>query len=70
MVIGRSSQHSTVFFEKDMTLSRRHGKFQREEDGRFYFYDLDSANGSWLKVTPNAPFRVEEGMVLKLGEAI
>ena len=69
-MIGRSSQHSSLFFEQDMTLSRKHGRFSLEEDGQFYYYDLSSANGSWLKVVPNMPMRFEDGQIIKLGEAV
>jgi predicted component of type VI protein secretion system len=70
VIFGRSQQHSMIYFDLDKTLSKRHGKFQMGKDGHFYYKDMGSLNGSWIKLKVNEPFRLEDGHILKMGEAL
>ena len=51
-MLGRSKKHSVVYFDQDKTLSRKHGKFEMNVDGHFYYTDIKSGNGSWVKLKP------------------
>ncbi|HLI47283.1 MAG TPA: FhaA domain-containing protein [Chthonomonas sp.] len=47
--IGRSSRvGNDLVLEEDPMVSKRHLRIEREKDGRFTLYDLDSTNGTWV----------------------
>ncbi len=45
--IGRASDNDVVLKDPDKTLSRHHAEL-RHDGGRWFYLDLNSANGSWV----------------------
>ncbi len=45
--IGRASDNDVVLKDPDKTLSRHHAEL-RHDGGRWFYLDLNSANGSWM----------------------
>jgi len=50
-------------------LSRRHGVFYKKGN-KFFYEDLKTANGSWVKIKTNDSIQLKDKMVLKFGEAL
>jgi len=46
--IGR--EKGDVIFPRDKFMSSRHARIRLDDDGEFYLADLNSSNGSWLKI--------------------
>ena len=75
-IIGRkpaAERRETAITIAEDAVSRRHAKI-RHEDGRFVYWDLASANGSFLVNTDGsrqrilAPLPLEDGQSIELGD--
>lgn len=76
-VIGRHPGANVQLL--DPNVSREHAMLRRQGDGHYYFYDLDSANGSRVNgITVAAPVRLRHGdqiviadnlLVLRIGDS-
>lgn len=64
--LGREEERADLVFYWDDYISRRHAKIAREGD-RFYIWDLNSANGTWVN-EQRVPRSLSEG--LELSEAV
>ncbi|MDA7518001.1 FHA domain-containing protein [Akkermansiaceae bacterium] len=65
--IGRS-QRSDLLIEENNRVSREHGEIRREND-TFRYFDLNSANGSWIngkRLEPNQAQDLHHGSVIKV----
>jgi len=40
-----------IVFNKDHFMSARHGQIYPREDGNYYLLDLNSSNGTWMKIS-------------------
>ncbi len=61
--LGREEERSDLVFDWDDYVSRRHAKIAKEGD-RFYIWDLNSANGTWVD-EQRVPRSLSEGLDLK-----
>lgn len=56
-ILGRKqTAKNTINLTLEKSISRRHGRIIREHDGRIFYEDLGSSNGSFLnedRITPN-----------------
>jgi pSer/pThr/pTyr-binding forkhead associated (FHA) protein len=70
--IGRARTGNQIVLE-DKFVGRQHGRI-RFEDGKFVYYDLGSANGSWVVNDRGArrpvrgPVALQDGDQLEIGE--
>lgn len=58
--VGREEERADVVLYWDDYISRRHAKIAHEED-RFYIWDLNSANGTWVN-QQRVPRSLSEGV--------
>lgn len=69
--IGRRSTNTWPFPE-DVHMSNVHGKFVLSK-GAFFYEDMDSTNGSWLRLSKeqsvSGPFPLEKGTIFKIGNS-
>jgi methylglyoxal synthase len=68
--VGRSPDVSLVLDSDD--VSRQHGKFYLQ-DGKYYFCDLGSSNGSVINddiIEPNRPYSLNNGDAVHIGDFV
>ncbi len=65
-VFGR--EIGDIVFNKDRFMSGRHAQIYPREDGNYYLLDLNSSNGTWLKL--NQKTRIYHGDLLFLGQQL
>ena len=65
--IGRASDNDVVLEDPDKTLSRHHAEV-RSEGGRWFYLDLNSANGSWVGDRRVAREELTAGVAIALGD--
>jgi two-component system cell cycle response regulator len=71
MTIGRDN--SADISVADMSISRKHAKVQKDENGKVTITDLGSSNGTAIndkKVAPDTPTVLEKEDMIKLGNSI
>ena len=57
-----------IVFNKDRFMSGRHAQIFPREDGNYYLVDLNSSNGTWLKI--NSKTRLTHGDFIFLGQQL
>lgn len=65
-IFGRET--GDVVFNKDRFMSGRHGQIFPREDGNLYLLDLNSSNGTWMKL--NHKTRLYHGDLIFLGQQL
>ncbi len=65
VTVGRHP--SSDIFLDDITVSRRHAEFRRE-DGRFWVYDVGSLNGTYVNSERTEDARLETGDEVQVGK--
>lgn len=65
-LVGR--EKGDVVFPRDKFMSSRHARIRLAEDNQFYLEDLNSSNGTWLKIWDRRP--LENGDFLFLGQQL
>lgn len=65
-VFGRET--GDIVFNKDRFMSGRHAQIYPREDGNYYLIDLNSSNGTWLRL--NGKTRLYHGDLLFLGQQL
>lgn len=76
-LIGRSKgakfTKRGISLPKDLEVSTSHGKFQVDADGKYYYVDTGSTNGSFVggdqttELEPDVPYLITDGLQLKCG---
>jgi len=57
-----------IVFNRDRFMSGRHGQIYPREDGNYYLLDLNSSNGTWVKLTGKT--RLSHGDLIFLGQQL
>lgn len=65
-VFGRET--GDIVFNKDRFMSGRHAQIYPGEDGNFYLLDLNSSNGTWMKL--NKKTQLYHGDLIFLGQQL
>ena len=65
-VFGR--EVGDIVFNKDRFMSGRHAQIFLGEDGKYYLLDLNSSNGTWIKLTRKS--RLYPGDLIFLGQQL
>ncbi len=65
-VFGRET--GDIVFNKDRFMSGRHAQIYPKEDGNYYLLDLNSSNGTWLKLSGKT--RLFHGDLIFLGQQL
>ena len=69
MVIGRDKDKCNYCFEDDVLLADIHGMFEKDEDGKWYYMNLDSKIGTYLVMERDDKFsneiRLKNNTVIK-----
>jgi predicted component of type VI protein secretion system len=65
--VGRSGDNDVVLLDPDKTLSRHHAELRSEGD-RWFYLDLNSANGSWIGDRRVTREELTPGLAVTLGD--
>ncbi len=65
--LGRASDNDVALQDPDKTLSRHHAEFRREGD-RWFYLDLNSANGTWIGDRHVTRQELTPGLSMRLGD--
>lgn len=65
-VLGR--EKGDITFQPDRFMSGRHARIYTGEDGFFYLADLNSSNGTWIRILERHP--LEDGDLIFLGQQL
>ncbi|MBQ9815993.1 MAG: FHA domain-containing protein [Proteobacteria bacterium] len=65
-ILGRET--GDIIFNRDRFMSGRHAQIYPREDGNFYLLDLNSSNGTWMKI--NGKTRLTHGDLIFLGQQL
>lgn len=65
-IFGRET--GDIVFNKDRFMSGRHAQIYPREDGNYYLLDLNSSNGTWMKL--NYKTRLYHGDLIFLGQEL
>ncbi len=65
-VFGRET--GDIVFNRDRFMSGRHGQIYPHDDGTYYLLDLNSSNGTWLKI--NGKTKLNNGDLIFLGQQL
>ncbi|MBQ9394922.1 MAG: FHA domain-containing protein [Proteobacteria bacterium] len=65
-VFGRET--GDIVFNRDRFMSGRHGQIYPHDDGTYYLLDLNSSNGTWLKI--NGKTKLTNGDLIFLGQQL
>jgi len=65
-IFGRET--GDIVFNKDRFMSGRHAQIYPREDNNYYLIDLNSSNGTWLKL--NGKTRLRHGDLIFLGQQL
>lgn len=65
-IFGRET--GDIVFHKDRFMSGRHAQIYPREDGNYYLLDLNSSNGTWVKLTRKS--RLVHGDLVFLGQQL
>ena len=57
-----------IVFNRDRFMSGRHAQIYPRDDGNYYLLDLNSSNGTWMKL--NAKTRLTHGDLIFLGQQL
>lgn len=68
MTIGRSRE-SDIFLE-DLAVSRLHTIVGRDDSGRYFIHDENSANGTYVNGQRIADHVLEEGDEVQVGQTV
>ncbi|MBQ1925398.1 MAG: FHA domain-containing protein [Proteobacteria bacterium] len=61
-------ENGDIVFNRDRFMSGRHAQIYPREDGNYYLADLNSSNGTWLKLSGKT--RLSHGDLLFLGQQL
>lgn len=65
-ILGR--EKGDIIFPQDRFMSGRHAKIYLGEDGQYYLADLNSSNGTWIKIWSR--HQLEHGDLIFLGQQL
>ena len=65
-IFGRET--GDIVFNKDRFMSGRHAQIYPREDGNYYLLDLNSSNGTWMKLANKT--RLSHGDLIFLGQQL
>ena len=65
--VGRGSDNDVALQDPDWTLSRHHAELRRDGD-RWFYLDLNSANGSWVGERRVTRQDLTPGVAIALGD--
>ena len=65
-VFGRET--GDIVFNRDRFMSGRHGQIYPHDDGTYYLLNLNSSNGTWLKI--NGKTKLTNGDLIFLGQQL
>jgi pSer/pThr/pTyr-binding forkhead associated (FHA) protein len=65
-ILGR--EKGDITFQPDRFMSGRHARIYMGEDGLFYLGDLNSSNGTWVRILTRHP--LEDGDLIFLGQQL
>ena len=65
-VLGR--EKGDIVFPRDRFMSSRHAQIYPRDDGHYYLVDLNSSNGTWVKIWER--HLLEDGDLIFLGQQL
>lgn len=65
-VLGR--EKGDIVFPRDRFMSSRHAQIYPRDDGHYYLVDLNSSNGTWVKIWDR--YQLEDGDLIFLGQQL
>lgn len=70
---GKKFKQNGVSLFRDLEVSTTHGKFTVDAEGRFYFTDTGSSNGTYIcdaEIGKDVPYLLNDGIEIKMGQSI